>query len=512
VALREVRKTIVFVLIILASFLAGYWLHRDAPAGAAKTARRILYYHDPMHPSYRSDKPGIAPDCGMQLEPVYADGGAAPEGSSVPGAVQIDKARQQIIGLRTAAVTQSTGHHVIRVLGRVAADETRVYRISAGSEGLIQTTSPLALGDVVRANELLATAYTREVLTAQQSYINSLMALESGGGASGKIPGTHKMKNMPVPADADKTNPQLQQLSYLQMQLRLAEDQLRNFGVSDSQMNELGKSRQANGIVEFRAPSSGVVLYRSVNTGQRIDRGTELFRVADLTRLWVLADLFESDSGAIRAGATVRVRYQGRAIPARLSAALPQLDAASRSLRARLEIDNVSSRLSPGMFVDVEFDVREPEGITVPVEAILDTGQRKVVFVSPQEGIFEPREVTTGARYGDRVQIAKGLAAGEKIVVSGLFLLDSESRLKLAADAAQAPTAQPRQSSQPGQVSATGQADPVCGMRIEPSAAHSHVVYEGVTYYFCSESCRRSFDKAPVSYAARAKAAAGGRP
>lgn len=510
--MREVRNTIVFVLVILASFLAGYWLHRDAPGSAVKTARRILYYHDPMHPSYRSDKPGIAPDCGMQLEPVYADGGGAPASSIVPGAVQLDKERQQIIGLRTAQVSRSTGHRVIRVLGRVAADETRVYRISAGSDGLIQATSPLALGDVVRANGLLATAYTREVLTAQQNYINSLMALESGSGASGKIPGTHKMKNMPVPADSDKTNPQLQQLSYLQMQLRLAEDQLRNFGVSDSQMSELGKSRQANGIVEFRAPSSGVVLYRSVNPGQRIDRGTELFRVADLTHLWVLADLFESDSGAIRTGATVRVRYQGRTIPAKMSAALPQLDAVSRSLRARLEIGNVSSLLSPGMFVDVEFDIREPDGITVPADAILDTGQHKVVFVSPQDGSFEPREVTTGARYGDRVRIVKGLAEGEKIVVSGLFLLDSESRLKLAAEGAQTPVAQPRQSGQPGRATAAGQTDPVCGMRIEPAAAHSHVVYEGVTYHFCSESCRRSFDKSPASYAAKAKAAAGGRP
>jgi multidrug efflux pump subunit AcrA (membrane-fusion protein)/YHS domain-containing protein len=508
--MREARKTVLFVAIVLAAFLTGYWLHRSAPDGAAQTARRILYYRDPMHPAYRSDKPGIAPDCGMRLEPVYADGGAAPGAPAepmAPGAVRIDQRRQQIIGLQTAPVTHSSGYQVIRVLGRVAADETRLYRVSAGSDGLIQKTSQASVGDMVRLNDVLATAYTREVLTAQQSYINSLMALESGSGASLTVPGTHKMKNMPVPGDADKSNPQLQQLSYLQMQLRLAEDQLRNFGVSDLQMTELGRSRQANGIVEFRAPASGVVLFRNVNAGQRIDRGTELFRIADLTHLWVLADLFESDSGAIHAGSPARVRYQGRTLPARMSSALPQLDPASRALRARLEIDNVNSLLSPGMFVDVEFDVREPEGIAVPADAILDTGQHKMVFVSPREGVFEPREVTAGARYGDRVQIVKGLASGERIVVSGLFLLDSESRLKLAAAAAEMPMGGPNQ------VSQTSETDPVCGMPIAPAAAHSHLVYEGVTYYFCSESCRRNFDRTPSTYASKAQAAApGARP
>jgi Cu(I)/Ag(I) efflux system membrane fusion protein len=455
-----------------------------------------------MHPAYRSDKPGIAPDCGMQLEPVWADGSPGPEApadSIAPGAVRIDPRRQQIIGLRTAPVTRSSGHHVIRVPGRIAADETRMYRVSAGSDGLIQVTSTAAVGDTVRANDLLATAYTREVLTAQQSYINSLMALESGSGASLTVPGTHKMKNMPIPADADKSNPQLQQLSYLQMQLRLAEDQLRNFGVSALQLAELGRSRLANGIVEFRAPASGVVLFRNASAGQRIDRGTELFRIADLAHLWVLADLFESDGGAIHAGSPASVRYQGRTIAARMSSALPQLDPASHALRARLEVDNAASLLSPGMFVEVEFDVREPDGIAVPADAILDTGQHKIVFVSPREGLFEPREVTTGARYGDRVQIVKGLASGEQLVVSGLFLLDSESRLQLSAAAAGMPA------SHPGQASFI---DPVCGMPIAPAAAQSHLVYEGVTYYFCSESCRRSFDQAPSSYASRARAAA----
>lgn len=196
---------------------------------------------------------------------------------------------------------------------------------------------------------------------------------------------------MQVPADAEKANPQAQQLAYLQLQLRIAEDQLRNFGVSDAQLQEIGQSRQANGIVEFRAPANGAILFRNVSTGQRIERGTELFRIADLTHVWVLVDLFESDGAAVRTGMQARVRYQGRTLPARMSNALPQLDPASLTLRARLEVNNASVLLSPGMFVDVEFDVREPYGLAVPGDAILDAGQRKLVFVSPREGIFEPR-------------------------------------------------------------------------------------------------------------------------
>ncbi len=504
----EARKTTIFILAVLISFTAGYWLHRNNAGSEARVTRRILYYQDPMHPAYRSDKPGIAPDCGMQLEPVYSGEDAeATTGPLAPGAVRINKERQKLIGLRTIPAVKSAGQHVIRVLGRVAADETRVYRIAAGADGLIQTTSPAAVGDTVRANDILATAYTREVLTAQQGYINSLIALEGGFGQSGLAPGTHRMKTMPVPADADQNNPQAQQLAYLKMQLRVAEDQLRSFGVSGPQMAEISKSRLANGVVEFRAPSSGLVVLRSVNSGQRIERGTELFRVADITHLWVLADLFESDAGSVRPGIPARVQYQGRTFPAAVSPALPQFDTSSRTLRTRLEVSNPRALLTPGIFVEVEFDVREPEGIAVPAEAVLDTGQRKIVFVSPSEGVFEPREVTAGARFGGRVQITKGLNIGDQIVVSGLFLLDSESRLKLAATTAQTPVAL---GSQAGRTNTT---DPVCGMQLAISAAHSHVVYQGETYYFCSETCRRNFDKAPASYTSKAKASsAGGRP
>jgi YHS domain-containing protein/multidrug efflux pump subunit AcrA (membrane-fusion protein) len=222
-----------------------------------------------------------------------------------------------------------------------------------------------------------------------------------------------------------------------------------------------------------------------------LERGAEAFRVADLARVWVLADLFENESGLIRPGAAARVRYQGRVYPASVGDAR-FFDSASRTLKVRLDLDNSGLLLRPDMFVDVEFDVREPEGVSVPVDAVLDSGRRKTVFVSTGPGAFEPREVVAGARYGGRVQIVKGLQAGEDVVTSGLFLLDSESRLQLAS--AGADKAAPAK-----------QVDPVCGMTVEVDKTTLRSVHEGKTYYFCSRNCKQEFDKNPANYTKKSK-------
>jgi YHS domain-containing protein len=156
----------------------------------------------------------------------------------------------------------------------------------------------------------------------------------------------------------------------------------------------------------------------------------------------------------------------------------------------RLDLDNPGFVLRPDMFVDVEFDLREPEGISVPVDAVLDSGRRRVVFISKGDGAFEPREVATGARYGDRVQVLKGLQEGETVVVSGLFLLDSESRLQSAATASAA---------KPNTVAAAS-TDPVCGMEVEPSKAAYQSQHQGTTYFFCSKDCKAKFDSDPSRF------------
>jgi RND family efflux transporter MFP subunit len=220
--------------------------------------------------------------------------------------------------------------------------------------------------------------------------------------------------------------------------------------------------------------------------GQRFEKGAELYRIADLSRIWVQADIFGRQADSIKPGTTARVAVaeRDRAYTARVSTAQALFDETTRTLKVRLELDNADYALKPGMFVDVEFEAAVPRAVTVPAEAVLDSGLRKTVFVDRGNGYFEPRRVETGWRAGDRVQILKGLMAGERVVISGNFLLDSESRMMSAAQGALGAAAK----------------DPVCGMEVDQkraAAAGRKSDYKGTTYYFCADDCKKQFDAAP---------------
>lgn len=473
--MRFSSKSILLVLALAAAFLAGYWLRR--PVGAANGARQPLYYIDPMHPAYKSDKPGIAPDCGMQLEPVYA-GEDVPGSALAPGAIRIGAAKQQMMGLRISRVARSSGSHTLRVLGRVAPVESRIHRVTAQSEGVVRFVSSYAAGDIVKKDELLARYFvpSAEIYSAIQSFFMAASTMEQGL----------------------EQNPNKALMDSARAQLRLSEELLQTYGISEGQIKDMIRTRQVTRDIQFRSPVTGLVLSRSVALGQRVERGAEIFRIADLSRAWVLADVFENDGALIRPGMAGRVRYQGRTYTAVLTEAR-QFDPASRTLKVRLELDNPGLVLQPDMFVDVEFDVAQPEGIFLPVDGLLDSGRRKAVFVAYGDGSFEPREVITGTRFGDRVQVLKGLDEGEMVVVSGLFLLDSESRLRLPADgAASAPKA------------VSPNTDPVCGMQVDPAKAANQAEFDGCMYRFCSKACKAKFDHNPSRYARRTPVASAG--
>jgi membrane fusion protein, copper/silver efflux system len=455
--------------LMVGSFLVGSWFsRRSASADAGSSARRVLYYQDPMHPAYKSDKPGVAPDCGMQLEPVYAgEGGAGSQGARErmpPGAVEISPERQQLIGVRVAEVTTSLASKTVRVVGRVALDETRIVNVSAAVDGWVRQTAPVAVGDLVGKDQVLGTFYNREFLTAQQTYLYALNTMD-------------RFKKEGENAD---------QLKLTSAQVRAAEENLEYLGMGEAQMREVARTRQIARNIDLRSPVDGVVLARNLSPELRFDRGTQLFSVGDLRHVWVLADLFGNEARFVRPGQAARVTIpgQGVSLPAKFSEALPRFDASTRALRARLELDNPRYQLRPDMFVDVQLDVTLGPGIILPADAIVDTGLRKTVFVDRGNGFFEPREVEAGARLGDRVQIAKGLQPGDRIVVSGNFLIDSESRMKLAAARQDATTK-----------------DPVCGMDVDPTqAGNRKSAYQGRTYYFCMDECKRKFDQNPESY------------
>jgi len=291
--------------------------------------------------------------------------------------------------------------------------------------------------------------------------------------------------------------------------------------MSETQIREVARTRQLARNIEIRSPVAGLVLERKVFSGVRFERGSELFRIAELHHVWILADVFEGEAQYLRPATTARVTLpnQQRAFNARVSETVPQFDPATRTLKIRLEADNPNYELRPDMFVDVELPVRMPPGLSVPLDAVLDSGTQKRVFIDRGNGFFEPRQVETGWRFGDRIEIVKGLAAGERVVTSGTFFVDSESRLKLAAagdsgsqtDVARQYT-RDEVSDHPGEASQAqadadrGRAkDPTCGTEVDKKKARSSgnlLAYGGTTYYFYSNACKEKFQKEPERYLA----------
>jgi len=410
----------VLILTIVAAFLAGSRYGRHGAAVSVPAARRVLYYVDPMHPAYKSDKPGVAPDCGMELEPVYAgeELTIANTGngitSSPAGAVRIDATKQQLFGVRVSPVGKSSGTYKIRLFGRVAPDEARIYKLNAGIDGFMQQVSAATTGSLVRKDQVLATFSSPSATMTIQTYMLNLGAEDrfKKSASEGSVEGQS------VPA----VNANIQQRT----------QQLQNLGMSSLQMEEIKRTRQFPESIKIVAPADGFVLARNVSPGQKFERDAEWYRIADMRRVWIMADVSENDARYLRPGGQVRVSLpnENKKFVGRVSDVLPQFDAATRSLKVRLEVDNPGYVLRPDMFVDVELPVSFSEAIVVPADAVLDSGLKKTVFVERGEGMFAPREVETGRRFDDRVEIIQGLQAGERIVTSGNFLINSESKLK----------------------------------------------------------------------------------
>jgi RND family efflux transporter MFP subunit len=314
----------------------------------------------------------------------------------------------------------------------------------------------------VKKDEILASLYAPELLANAQAYLVSLNAFERLATAD------------PNQTTAARTN------------LQRAEEALRNLGVSEGQLEELRTKRQTTPGIKIASPVDGFIIQRNILVGQRVDKGAELYRIADLRRVWILADVYENQLPFIRSGmtATVTAAQQNRRYGATVSAAQPIFDEDARTMKVRLETDNQGFILKPGMFVDVAFDIELPDTLAVPADAIVDTGLRKTLFVDRGNGFFEARQIETGWRIGDQVEITKGLMPGERIVLSGTFLMDSESRMKAAAQGTRGAPAK----------------DPVCGMDVDPNDAAGKVEYQGKTYYFCSNDCKAKFEKAPKQY------------
>jgi len=306
----------------------------------------------------------------------------------------------------------------------VTPDENRTYPIVAGVGGWIRKVESVATGDAVKEHQELASFVPPqpEFDSAQQSYYTALEMLYRDASA---LPGVQQRSQARSLAHGSaRADAGIERMA----------DELRSLGVPTSQLREMAKRRDLVQDIRVESPVDGFVLKRNVSLGLRFDRGFEFYRVADLNRVWILADVCRDQLSFIRRGASAQINTPeiDRALTATVSPSEPVFDEATLTLKVRLEAANPNQVLKPGMFVDVAFLVNLPPAMVVPTDAIVDSGLRKTVFVDRGNGQFDPRLVETGWRIGDDVEVTKGLVPGERIAFSGTFLIDSESRMKTA--------------------------------------------------------------------------------
>jgi Cu(I)/Ag(I) efflux system membrane fusion protein len=389
------------------------------------------------HAAQASEAAGTATDAGGHDHSQHTSAGAhsqtsatshdhsqhvSPAPTASAGSIDVAAEQQALLGVRVATVDKALGTHRLRLFGRVAPDETRVYKLNAGADGAIHDLAPVTTGSRVSKHQVLGSFAAPSAATVIQLYMTATTS-------------AHRAKNQTGDTSMGSSAGALAAAN-----IRQRIDQLHTIGMSEVQMEEIARTGEYPKSIKIVAPADGFVLTRNVSRGQTFEKGAEFFRIADLTRVWIVADVFENDAQYLRPGlrAEVSLPNQDKPLSAKVSQVLPQFDPASRTLKVRFEADNPGFRLRPEMLVDVGLEVSAPASLAVPIDAVVDSGLKKTVFVERAPGQFEPREVQTGRRLGERVEIVKGLAHGERIVTSGTFFLDSESRMKLAVERMQA--------------------------------------------------------------------------
>jgi len=348
-----------------------------------------------MYPQQRFDKPGKSPFMDMDLVPVYADDAPA----AAPG-VKIDPALVQNLGVRTAVAEKGRLARSVDAVGTVAFDERAVEIVQSRTAGYVERLFVRAPLDPVRKGEPLARLFVPEWAGAQQEYL-ALKASAAPGAAELAAAARNRL-----------------------LLLNMTEEQLRAVDRAGKPVTQ----------VTLAAPVDGVVGELGVREGMNVTPGATLFRLNGLATVWVNVDVPEALAGAVRPGAAVTVTvpaYPGEKFAGRVAAVLPEVNAATRTLKARVELRNPGGRLKPGMFATVSVaPAQAREAVLVPSEAVIATGERTVVIVDRGEGRFEPVAVKTGAEEGGRTEILEGLEAGTRVVASGQFLIDSEASLR----------------------------------------------------------------------------------
>jgi RND family efflux transporter MFP subunit len=384
----------------------------SSPAGASSSReRRILYYRHPMDPSVRSDKPA-KDQMGMDYSPVYAD--EAQGASSVPGrsAVTIPLERARLLGIRSEPVTVSMSGGTLRTVGRVAIDERRREVVQTKYEGYVEKLYVDFTGKPVRRGQPLLAIYSPELVAAQKEFLVARGARERL--AESSVPGVAK-------GGAELAE--------------AARQRLRSLDFSAEEITTLERTGATRRTVTLRSPFSGLVIQKMAIEGMKVSPADRLYEIADLSRVWVMAEVYEKDLGAVRVGLPARVVLPNQ--PTRewrgtVSFVSPTVKPETHTVEARIELSNADGLLKPDMFADVYLEGASASVLTVPESAVVQTGERTLVFVDKGQGQYEPRAVSIGERVPGGYRVRNGVEGGERVVVSANFLIDSESSIRSA--------------------------------------------------------------------------------
>jgi Cu(I)/Ag(I) efflux system membrane fusion protein len=422
-----IRKLASYFVLILAVVIVfgilfrgriGTWLQGDkaiasgtvSTSASTSSERKVLYWYDAMNPQRQYDKPGKASD-GMDLLPKYADEDAGTENLPT-GTVKVAAGKQQLIGVQTATVQRERLFRTIRAVGQITADETKLAHIHLKVNGWIDKVYVDYIGQLVKKGQPLFTVYSPDLVSTEQEYLIARR-------------GKQYLGNSSFPEAS-------QGADFL---LQSARERLRLWDISDDQIKKLDETGEVTRTLTFYSPIDGFVLDRKAFPQTNVTPDMELYTVADLSTIWATADIYEYEVPYVHVGqqAEMEVSYvAGKTYSGRLTYISPTLDPQTRTVKVRLEFANPKFELKPQMFSEVMLKIDYGSQIVVPPDAILDSGEKQTIFVALPNGYFEPREVKLGTKLEDKVIVLSGLKAGESIVTSGNFLIDSESRLKSA--------------------------------------------------------------------------------
>lgn len=407
------RQLIITAVLMLALGVGGgYWLanrqqgHEPQPTPSNKN-REPLFYRNPMNPTVTSPVPA-KDNMGMDYVPVYADSEA--KTAEPAGSVKIDALTVQNIGVRTAIAKRSILSHIVRAVGRVAYDEEHIVRLHPKTEGWIETLRVDKTGDWVKKNEDLLSIYSPQLVASQQEYVLALNNLKV-------------LEKSPI-EDIRRGAEEL---------VKSSRERLNLLDVPTHQLHDLTNSHAIKKSLHIHTPADGIVIDIGAREGQYVTPETQLYMIADLSTVWVYADIYEYELPWVKVGDPVEMQLAGvpgRIFRGHLAFIYPYAEAKTRTIKVRLVFDNAELLLKPELFAEVTiYAGKQVDAVVIPSEAVVRSGAKTQVFIVRNGGKFEPREVMTGLLANDDIAIVEGLAAGEEVVTSAQFLIDSESKL-----------------------------------------------------------------------------------